>query len=215
MLVLAQVHVDPRDEGAAECIVEQLERNLVGVGLRCDQLAGEDVRLIRSRPVEHVHGLPRAAGDLDQLLHRGVARLPRCERFLQLRRQFRHGDVTHGDDRPMVRLEPGTMEGDEIVARHRLYRRLGSTAGERLTVCVASTVEQERQHAQPHRERLHLLLLDRRQRVLLDAIEIALRKRWMEDDVREQRQRRVELVLERRDGEPVDVEARVGVQVDA
>ena len=71
-------------------------------------------------------------------------------------------------------------------------------AGERLAVRVAGAVEQQRQHAQAHRERLHLLLLDVRQRDLLHAIEIALRERRVEDDVGEERQRRIELVLERR-----------------
>ena len=54
MLVLAQVQVEARDEGAAEHGVQRLDGDLVRVRFGRGGLAGEDDGLLGARPVEEV-----------------------------------------------------------------------------------------------------------------------------------------------------------------
>ena len=87
VLVLAQVHVDPRDEAAAQNGVDGLEGHVVGVRARRRQLDRHDQRLLGAGAVDEEDarlGLRRDGGELlgGQRLAGG---LPRGQPLLQQR----------------------------------------------------------------------------------------------------------------------------------
>ena len=63
---------------------------------------------------------------------------------------------------------------------------------------MLGAIEQLRKHAQGHLHGLHLLSLDARDPLPLLPLEISLRERRIEDDVREDVERRIERLLEGR-----------------
>ena len=148
MLVLAQVHVDARDERTAEGIVEELERNLVRIRFRRDELTGEHVRLLGARAIEDVDVVIVLGSNRGDAYRRRVARLPHCECRLELCLELGHGDIAHRNDRRVVRLEPGLMEPNEVGPRDAAHRCFRPTSGKWLTVRMVGTIEQQRQHAQ-------------------------------------------------------------------
>ena len=173
-------------------------------------MAAEDRRLQGARPVVDVDGVRRPRRHRRHRLLRRGAGLPGGEGRLELRPDLREGRVAHDDQRGVARLEPRLVPAHDVVARDLLDARRVAGAGQRDRVRVARPVDEARQNAERHAERLRALLLDGRELLPLQTIQLLLREGGVEDHVGEDRERRVEVRLEgrERDGRRVEVGAR-------
>ena len=180
-----------------------------GIALRGRYLAGEDDRLRGIGPVDQVDDRLGLRGDLGQVLGRYVARLPAREAGFDRREQVGHRDVADDDERRVVRLEPGVVEGAQGVEAEFTHRLLGPRSGQGIAVGVALTVEDARQDTLGHGHRLDLLAANPGELLLFQAIELVLGEGGIQDDVSEQVERFVEVLHQgaHRDARGVEVRA--------
>ncbi len=86
------------------------------------------------------------------------------------------------------------MELDKIITGEIGDALFGPRTGEWDPVGVVLAIEEAGQNAQRHRVRPRLLLLDRRDRLLLAARQLLIGKGGIEDDVGEDRERLIEVL---------------------
>ena len=107
------------------------------------------------------------------------------------------------------------MEPHQIVARHARHRLLRPGSRQRVAVRVIRAVQQLREHAQRHLHRLHLLALNAREPLPLLPLEIGLRERRMQDHVRENVERGIQVVFERGQRHARHIELRTRAELRA
>ncbi|MCW0461525.1 hypothetical protein NB717_002593 [Xanthomonas sacchari] len=200
MLVLAQVHVQARGEVAADHAIGDVEADRRRIGGRRHQFRGEQVGLHRAGLVDQVHawlGRPRHAGR-DRHRRRRPFTLPVAELRVQQRHDLGQGGVADHDQGGVLRAHPVAVEVDQILALQGRDRRLGADAAERHRVGMTDAVQQRRQHPHRHAVGLGLLLADAGDPAGADPFDLVRREARPPQHVRVQRQRRRQVLLQRR-----------------
>ncbi len=215
VLVLAQVHVDARDELPAEDGVHHLLRDLLRVGPRRRGVPAQDRGLERPGAVVDVDDVLGPGLDRGHVLLRDAAARPAREGRLELRPDLGEGRVADHDERRVAGLEPGGVPAHDVVAGELLDRGAVARAGQGQRVGVAGPVDEARQHPQRHPERLRPLLLDRGELLLLQPVELGLREGRVQHHVREEGERGVEVRLERGERDRGRVEVGPGAELRA
>ena len=210
VLVLAQVHVDARGEGAAENVVHRLDGDFARLFHRRRQFASEDDGLGRAGPVDEINaGRGGGAGqERDGARGEGGTGFPVAEKPLQLGRDLRERRVAHHDHCGVVRAHPSVVKLAQIGGRDLRHARFRARAGQRITVRMARTVEQRRKHAEGHAVRLRLFPGDAGEGLLLQTLEVRFGEGWVQRHIGINLQRRVELALQRVERDVAHVEVR-------
>ena len=152
---------------------------------------------IDARPVEQVDLRP-GRGVTAAMFFRGhVARPPAGEEPLEPGLDLGHRGGAHHDERGVVGLEPGLVELDQVVARDLRGRCLGARPGPGIGIGVSFTVDDPREDPERHADRVGLLALDLDQALLPEPLEVGLGEGRMQDDVRVELERGVELLAQR------------------
>ncbi len=196
---LAQIHVDPGQEVAAQHLVRSGQVEQVLGAFDRQQLSGQDERLRRLRPVDQDDPglllLDHSGKRLGPLRHR--RRLPVAEARLELRHEIGQRKIADGEDGRVVGPQPGLVEADQLVAGHRPHRIGVAGASARLPVRMLSAVERDRKRPGGDASRLGHLGSDRRELLLAEPLDFVWRESRVAGDVGKQIERRPQIGRQR------------------
>ena len=194
-LVLAQVHVDPAGERAAEDLRHQVGRLVVGGRPLGSGVTYRDHRLRRARGVDQEDraGLGRGLGDL---LRRWGLALPPREALAERAADLLLGD--HADDEEASAVGPQLRGHPLAVAdADRVERLLGVD----MTVGVLGAPGEGRVDPPGDRRGGRPGLDERRLATVAEAVEVLVAQPWRHQHLDEEVERRVELGLEGADAQ--------------
>src|SRR5882762_3425734 len=193
VLVLTQVHVYAPAERPAQYVVPDSQRNFLRAVARWCDRSRQDKRLRRARFIDQIHfGLLRRRYVRNALLRR-IPLLPGRKSLFELRLNFRRRGVAHDHQRSVIRPVPRVVEFGDRVAR----QFADACFGQLQSIGMILAVKRRSNHAARHRAGGSLRPLNRGNLQLLLAREIFLRERRMEQHVGKQRERWLQLALQR------------------
>src|SRR5208283_2578498 len=110
--------VDARAEVAAEDVVNQFQRNLIGSVEWRSELCGENDALAGAGAVNEIDDVFVRVGNFGNVERRDFAGFPSGKQLFKLWSDFSHGGVPNDEEGGIVGLGVGVVNLDEIVASH-------------------------------------------------------------------------------------------------